>query len=233
MPDLGAATWQALVLLFSGDAQLWEIVGVSFWVSTKAVVVAGPVAVLAGFALAHFRFRGRRVLLALINTFMAVPAVVVGLTVYLFLARNGPLGDLRLLFTQTAMVIGQILLCLPLVTALAHAALQAVDQRAWETAVTLGAGAPRAVATVLYEARFGIVGALLAGFGRVIAEVGSSLMVGGNILHVTRNIPTAIALETSKGEFAQGIALGMVLLVLALGVNFALGVAQGRGEMRL
>jgi len=162
---------------------------------------------------------------------MAVPAVVVGLTVYLLLSRSGPFGDLKQLFTQTAMVIGQVVLALPLLVAMIHAALQAADRRAWETALTLGASRSRAMLTLMHEVRFGLIAAVIAGFGRVIAEVGVSLMVGGNILHHTRNIPTAIALETSKGDFAQGIALGAVLLFLALLLNFFLNFFQGRGEL--
>jgi tungstate transport system permease protein len=165
------------------------------------------------------------------NTLMAIPAVVVGLTVYLCLSRSGPLGDLKLLFTQQAMIIGQILLCFPLLVAMSHAAFQSGDQRAWETAVTLGANPWRAMRTVMYEVRFGLLAATIASFGRVIAEVGCSMMVGGNILHHTRNIPTAIALETSKGAFAQGIALGAVLLALALSLNLVLAAVQGGGEI--
>jgi tungstate transport system permease protein len=157
--------------------------------------------------------------------------VVVGLTVYLVLSRSGPLGDLKLLFTQTSMVIGQALLALPLLVALGHAAFQAADRRVWETAVTLGASPPRAFLTLVHEIRFGLMAALVAGFGRIIAEVGCSMMVGGNILGYTRNIPTAIALETTKGEFAQAIALGIVLLSLALILNGMLSFFQGRGVM--
>jgi tungstate transport system permease protein len=128
------------------------------------------------------------------------------------------------------MVIGQIALALPILVAMGHAALQSVNRRAWETARTLGVGMLRAVYTLMREARFGLLAAMLAGFGRIIAEVGASMMLGGNILHYTRNIPTAIALETSKGEFAQGIALGIVLLLLAFLLNGILQVLQGKGR---
>lgn len=231
MESLADATQQALVLLFSGDPELWTIVGISFSVSLRAILFASPVALVIAFMLAHLRFPGRRLLITTFNTLLAVPAVVIGLTVYMVLARNGPAGDLKLLFTQTAMVIGQVLLCLPLLIAMSHAAIQAADERAWETAITLGASPWQAMLTLMYEVRFGLIAALVAAFGRIIAEVGSSMMVGGNILHYTRNIPTAIALETSKGEFAQGIALGIVLLALALVLNFLLMFFQGRGEI--
>lgn len=230
MNDLSAATTEALALLLSGDAELWEIIMLSFSVSLRAILFSMPVAMVIAFCLSFFHFPFRRLFIALFNTAMSIPAVVVGLTLYLLLSRSGPMGDLKLLFTQDAMIMGQIVLCFPLLVALSHASLQAVDRRAWETAITLGAHPFRAVFTVLNEARFGLIAALIAAFGRIIAEVGSSMMVGGNILHYTRNIPTAIALETSKGSFAQGIALGIVLLLMALLLNLLLTYFQGKGE---
>ncbi len=232
MSHLIETSWQALRLLLSGDPGLWTIIGISFSVSLRAVAIAAPVALVLAFLLAHTQFPGRRLLIATFNTLLALPAVVVGLTVYMILSRNGPLGDLKLLFSQTAMVIGQIILCFPILVAISHSALQSADRRAWETALTLGATPWRAMLTLMYEVRFGLIAAIIAAFGRIIAEVGSSMMVGGNILNYTRNIPTAIALETSKGEFAQGIALGMILLLSALVLNFSLNFLQGKGEIR-
>jgi len=231
MEELAAANRQALALLLTGDRELWTIVAISFSVSLRAILIAAPIALGSAFLLAHMRFPGRRLLISACNTLMALPAVVVGLTVYMLLSRSGPLGDLRLLFTQTAMILGQIILCLPLLIAMSHSAIQAADRRAWETAITLGAKPWQAMLTLMYEVRFGLIAALVAAFGRIIAEVGSAMMVGGNILDYTRNIPTAIALETSKGEFAQGIALGLVLLLLALILNFALTFLQGKGAL--
>ncbi len=230
MERLSEATLSALTLLFSGDADLWEIIGISFRVSFVAILAATPAALLAAFALAYLRFPGRRLLISINSTLLSVPAVVVGLTLYLLLSRAGPLGQWKLLFSQSAMVLGQIVLAFPILAAMGHSALQAVDKRAWETARTLGAGPARAFATLMHEARFGLMAALLAAFGRIIAEVGASMMLGGNILHYTRNIPTAIALETSKGEFAQGIALGIVLVSLAFTLNALLQNVQGRGQ---
>ncbi len=230
MDRLSDAISEALVLLLSGDRALWEIVGISFRVSGMAIVIATPVALLTAFALAYGRFPGRRLLISTFSTLLSVPAVVVGLTFYILLSRQGPLGDWRLLFTQSAMVIGQIALCFPILVAMGHSALQAADRRAWETARTLGASPLRALFTVMNEVRFGLLAALLAAFGRIIAEVGASMMLGGNILHYTRNIPTAIALETSKGQFAQGVALGIVLLALAFTLNAVLQHIQGRGQ---
>lgn len=231
MTTISSATWQAVQLLLSGDPDLWEIILISFRVSLIAIALAAPPAILMAFLLAFGNFPGRRLVIAITNTALAIPAVVVGLTLYLVLSRSGPLGEWRLLFTQTAMIIGQIVLAFPLLVAMAHTALQAADRRAWETARMLGASKMRAIWTLMYEVRFGLMSALLASFGRIIAEVGASMMLGGNILHYTRNIPTAIALETSKGEFAQGIALGLVLLLLAFALNLLLHYFQGKGHI--
>jgi tungstate transport system permease protein len=214
MESLVSTTIDAVSLLVSGDAALWEIIGISFRVSTTAILIAAPVAVATAFSLAYFNFPGRRLLISVFNTLLAFPAVVVGLVIYMLLSNQGPLGDWRLLFTQTAMVLAQVALCLPILISMGHAAFQAADNVAWETA-----------------RKFGLLAAFLAGFGRIIAEVGASMMVGGNILHHTRNIPTAIALETSKGNFSQGIALGIVLLLLAFLLNILLQYFQGRGKL--
>ena len=231
MDSLSASTAESFRLLFSGDAALWVIIFTSFSVSVRAILIAAPLAFVVAFLMAHLRYRGRRTMIAGFSALQSIPAVVVGLTVYLVLSRSGPLGDLQLLFTHTSMIIGQILLSFPLLVALSHAAFQAADRRVWETSVTLGAKPARAFLTLIHEIRFGLIAALLAGFGRIIAEVGCSMMVGGNILGYTRNIPTAIALETTRGEFAQAIALGMVLLALALLLNGLLAFFQGRGVM--
>jgi tungstate transport system permease protein len=229
--ELSTATAASFRLLFSGDVALWVIIFTSFSVSIKAILLATPFAFVTAFLLAHLRFTGRRAMIAGFSALQSIPAVVVGLTVYLVFSRSGPLGDLKLLFTQSTMVIGQILLSFPLLVALSHAAFQAADRRVWETAVTLGASPRRAFMTLVQEVRFGLIAAVIAGFGRIIAEVGCSMMVGGNILGYTRNIPTAIALETTRGEFAQAIALGVVLLMLALLLNGLLTFFQGRGVM--
>jgi tungstate transport system permease protein len=230
MESLGDTTLTALNLLLSGNRELWEIIAISFRVSCVAILVATPPALLVAFLLTYKHFPGRRLLISINSTFLSVPAVVVGLTFFILLSRQGPLGEWKLLFTQTAMVLGQIALAFPILVAMGHSALQASDIRAWETARTLGATPVRALFTIMREARFGLMAALLAAFGRIIAEVGASMMLGGNILHYTRNIPTAIALESSKGEFAQGIALGLVLLTLAFTLNALLQHIQGKGH---
>ncbi|MGF1686858.1 ABC transporter permease [Photobacterium japonica] len=230
--DIWQTTHQAIQLLLSGDASLWGIVGVSFSVSLLAIGIVLLPAMLMGFALAYGTFPGRWLILSLMNTFQSIPTVVIGLLLYMLLSRAGPLGDWKMLFTQQAMILGQILICFPLLVSMMHAAFQNSDRRAWETALTLGASLPQAFISLMWECRFPLLAAIIAAFSRVITEVGCSMMVGGNILNSTRNIPTAIALESSKGAFAQGVALGMVLLILALGLNFFLSVARGKAHLR-
>jgi tungstate transport system permease protein len=227
--DLLEPTREAFRLLVTGDARLWHIIGVSLRVSVSAILIAAPFAIAAGVVLALRRFPGRRVLIVLLQSLLAFPTVVVGLVLYLMLSRQGPFGDLGLLFTTQAMIIGQVIIAAPVLAAFTLAAVQGADPRAHETAIVLGASRLRAALTVLREVRFALVAAVCAGFGRVISEIGCALLVGGNIAGLTRNIPTAIALETSKGEFAQGIALGIVLLTLAIGVNAVMAWAQGEG----
>lgn len=231
MESLSATILEALTLLFSGDAELWNIIGISFRISTSAILIAMVPAVLIGFALAYAEFPGRRLLISLFNTLLAVPAVVVGLTLYIVLSRQGPLGEWKLLFTQTAMILGQIALSFPILVAMSHTAFQSAELRAWDTARTLGKSPFHAFFIIMREVRFGLLGALLAGYGRIIAEVGASMMLGGNILNVTRNIPTSIAMETSKGDFAQGIALGIILVSMAFILTMSLQYMQGKGRL--
>ena len=220
------ATRQAFARLFAGDAELWTIVWISLKVSLTALAVATPFAVALGFWVASNRFRGRRAVIIVLQGLLSFPTVVVGLVLYLLLSRSGPLGSWHLLFTQDAMIIGQAVIAFPVLAAFTLAAVHGADPRLRETAVSLGAGPLRSALTSLFEVRFAVIAAVLNGFGRVISEVGCSMMVGGNIAAYTRNIPTAIALETSKGDFAQGIALGVVLMVFALGVTALLALAQ-------
>ncbi|MBS1256922.1 MAG: Tungstate uptake system permease protein TupB [Deltaproteobacteria bacterium] len=225
------STQQALHMLLTGDSELWSIVMLSFSVSFKAIILTTPPAMVVAYSLANGNFPGNKFILAVFNSLLSVPTVVIGLLLYVLLTRQGPFGDLRLLFTQTAMVIGQMMLCFPILVALGYAAINAADRRVKETSITLGAPWWFTMLTVLYEVRFGLLAAVLTGFGRIISEVGISMMVGGNILGYTRNITTAIALETSKGEFAQGIALGIVLLLLAFMLTAFLTYVQGKQEI--
>ena len=228
--DITAATVAALKLLFSGDAALWEIIFTSLTVSAAALALASPLALALAYILVRGHFVGRRALIAILQGLLSFPTVVVGLLLYMLLSRRGILGAWELLFTPSAMALGQFFIAFPVLAVFALAALQKNDVRARETVLTLGGGFFSVVLTELREARFGLAAALLAGFGRVISEVGCALMVGGNIAHYTRNITTAIALETGKGAFAEGIALGIVLIVLALGASALLSAAQGSGR---
>lgn len=224
---LTEAVQHAFSLLFSGDATLWQIIWVSLKTSIIALLIATPVAVAAGYLVATRSFAGRRVVIWITQASLSLPTVLIGLLLYLALTRQGPLGGLQWLFTQPAIIAGQVAIALPVLIAFTFAAVQAADPRLAETAITLGASGWRVMATVLYEARFAVMAAVIQGYGRVISEVGCAIMVGGNIAGETRTITTAIALETSKGEFAQGIALGIVLVAIALAINAVLLLLQG------
>jgi len=224
------ATRAAFALLFSGDAALWQIIWVSLKTTGVGLALATPPALLAGYALAGSNFRGRRILIWLAQVALSIPTVLIGLLLYMMLTRQGPLGDLQWLFSQSGIIAGQVLIALPVLVALTLAAVQAADPRLAETAITLGASRLRVMFTLLHEVRFGVIAAIINGFSRVISEVGCAMMVGGNIAGATRTITTAIALETSKGEFAQGIALGIVLVAFALLINAALMLLQGDAQ---
>lgn len=221
MQDLGAALGLAFHLIASGDAALAEIVGRSLAVSLGAVVLATLVGLPLGAALALFRFPGRHAATVLLNALMGLPPVVVGLVVYLLLSRSGPLGVLGLLFTPTAMVIAQFVLVTPIVAALARQTVEDLWAEYSEQLRSLGTTPAHALPTLLWDGRFSLITAILAGFGRASAEVGAVMIVGGNIDHVTRVMTTTIALETSKGNLPLALALGIVLMLLSLGVNAA------------
>ncbi len=228
--ELSDSIREAFVLLFSGNAELWEIIWVSLKTSVVGLILASPLTILAGYWLATHQFRGRRVVVWLIQASLSMPTVLIGLLLYMMLSRQGPLGTMHMLFSQSGVIAGQVLIALPVLLAFTLSAVQAADPRLAETAVTLGASRWRAMCTVLYEVRFGVMAAIINGFGRAISEVGCAMMVGGNIAGETRTITTAIALETSKGEFAQGIGLGILLIAVALVINAALLLLQGEAR---
>lgn len=210
---------EALRLLLSGDGALWQVVFLSLRVSGAAILLGILIGIPVGTAVALSRFRGRRIVIALIHTGFALPPVVVGLFVYMLLSRTGPAGGLGILFTTKAMVLAQALLAAPYVAGITLAAVQAVPSEAMLQARSLGATRLRAIITVLREARLGIGAAIVAGFGAVISEVGAVMLVGGNIAGETRVITTAIVLETRRGNFAAAMALGLLLLLIAFTVN--------------
>jgi tungstate transport system permease protein len=223
---------QAFTLLFQGNPEVWEVTSLSLKVSGLATAISLLFGLPAGTWLALRRFRGRGLLLSLVNTGMALPPVVVGLVVSIFLWRSGPLGDLRLIYTPAAIIIAQTIIAAPVVTGLTVAALQQLDPRLSLQLLGLGASRWQMIALLWREARLPLLAALMAGFGSVISEVGASMMVGGNIRHQTRVLTTAIVLETGKGEFAPAIALSALLLLLAFLVNLALTLIQQRGARR-
>jgi len=230
MGEFGAAFGQAIRLIVDLDADLVEIVLLSLRISLIAVLLSAFIGLPAGAALAVFRFPGRRILIVLTNSLMGLPPVVVALCVYLLLSRSGPLGVLDLLFKPQAMIIAQFLLVLPIVTALARQVFEDLWLEYREQLRSLGVSSSRAVVTLLWDARFSLLPAVLAGFGRASAEVGAVMIVGGNIAHVTRVMTTSIALETSKGDLALALGLGLILLVLNVVVNATVAVLKGTAQ---
>ena len=221
---------QAVDLALAFDRELYSIVAVSLQVSAASTVFASVLGIPLGFALAIRPWRGQRLAIAFFNTMLALPTVVIGLFVYAFISRQGVFGPLDLLYTRTAIVIGQTLLIFPLVTSLAISAVSRIDARYRATAMTLGANRVQTAWVIFREARFALCAAVITAFGRVIAEVGISMMLGGNIEGHTRTITTAMALEYDKGTFVLAIALGMILMAIALGINLIFHMLQGRIE---
>ena len=221
----------AILLLWSLDPEIYFIIYVSLKVSISSTMIAGVLGVPAGFLIAFKKFRGKRIVITTLNSLLALPTVVVGLLVYALISRRGILGILDLLYTQKAMVIGQVILIFPIVASLTIAAISRIDDRYRKTAMTLGA-TPFQTATVIFrEARFGVIAAIIASFGRVIAEIGVSMMLGGNAKGYTRTMTTAMALEYDKGEFVMGVALGIVLLLISFTMNIFFNYLQGRGRV--
>ncbi|MHC4457008.1 MAG: ABC transporter permease [Planctomycetota bacterium] len=218
----------AILLVISLDTEMVSIVAVSLKVSCASTLLAGLVGVPAGFMLAFGSFRGKPMVITILNTLLALPTVVVGLFVYSFITRRGIFGPLDLLYTQNAIIIGQTLLIIPVVTVFTIAAISRIDERYRKTAMTLGANRWQTAWVVFREARFGIMAAIIAAYGRVIAEVGISMMLGGNIKGFTRTMTTAMALEYDKGVFSLAIALGIILLTLSFGMNLLFHFFQGR-----
>ncbi|MBI5287180.1 MAG: ABC transporter permease, partial [Deltaproteobacteria bacterium] len=219
-------------LLFSLDPEVYSIAWVSFKIASTATLFATLIGLPLGFLIGSRTFPCRGILILLLNTLMAIPTVVVGLLVYALVSSQGFLGDLQLLFTPTAIIIGEFFLTLPILINLTLTAVQGVDPRVRETAVTLGAGPLQTAWTILREVRFALVAAVILGFGRAVSEVGVAIMVGGNIKGYTRTLTTAIALETGKGEFGFGLALVFILLVMAFLVNIFFRYLQLKGEVR-
>jgi tungstate transport system permease protein len=214
--------WQAFVLLLTGHPETYSAVWATLQVSFIAIIASFLIGAPLGFLLGYTEFRGRRALKTMVDTMLSFPTVVIGLLVYAVLSRRGPLGEMSLLFTIGGMAIGLTILGLPIVIAMTATAVEGLDERLRTTLLTLGADRRQILLNSLFEARFHMGLACAAAFGRIVSEVGIAMMVGGNIKWYTRTITTAIALETGKGEFAMGVALGLVLMILALTVNLFL-----------
>jgi tungstate transport system permease protein len=222
MLDLSQAFASALRQIVTLDPQLLQIIALSLKVTLTAVAIATLLGFAAGGVLAVYRFPGRGAVAALLNALMGLPPVVAGLIVYLLLSNAGPLGVLQLLYTPGAMIIAQVILITPIVAALTRQTCEDLLEEYRDQLRSLGASSAEMVTTLLWDGRYRLITAVLAGFGRAIAEVGAVMIVGGNIDHVTRTMTTAIALETSKGNIALALALGIILLAIALFVNVAL-----------
>ncbi|SLM29574.1 Predicted ABC-type molybdate/tungstate transporter, permease component [Desulfamplus magnetovallimortis] len=212
----------ALALLTGGDSATWSAVFATIKVSTISMLLSLILGLPCGFCLGYFNFRAKRALRTLLDTLLALPTVFIGLLVYAIISSQGPLGNCNLLFTLWGIAIGQSILAFPIIAALTASTVESIDPQLELTLISLGAGKKDIILTSLWEVRYGILAAAVTAYGRVMTEVGISMMVGGNIKWHTRTITTAIALETGKGMFANGIALGLVLVTIAFGVNLSL-----------
>ena len=226
--------WQGLIraieLLTSGDDQTFSAIWVTLRVSSMSIAGSLVLGIPLGFLLGYRRFPGKKGVRLLVDTLLSFPTVVIGLLVYAFVSRQGPLGDFGLLFTLPGIAIGQIILGLPIIIALTATAVEHTDERLRHALLTLGASSRQVMLSTVWEARFAILAAGVTAYGRIVSEVGISMMVGGNIKWHTRTITTAIALETNKGQFGMGIALGLVLLGIAFAVNLFLHFLRQKTE---
>ncbi len=228
MTEIWHGLIKAIELIITFDPEVMAIAGLSLRIAVTSVVLASVICLPLGSLIHFHNFHGKRGVISLIQTFYSIPTVTVGLLVFVLFSRSGPLGGFNLLFTPTVMVIGQIILVTPILLGLTISALSGVDKTITDTARSLGASGWQTAVVVLKEARFAVMAAVILGFGRAISEVGLALMVGGNIRGFTRVITTAISLETSKGDWELSMALGIILIIIALVINIALNRIQQR-----
>lgn len=229
MPYFSEAILSALHLIFQFDPEIYQIVWTSVKISLIATFFATFLGVFLGIITAITEFPGKRLLQQCLNTLMAMPTVMIGLIFYGLLSRQGPLGDLGLLYTETAVIIGEACLILPLIINMTLVTVQSADQRLLTTLKIMGAKTQQQIIPILSELRFPILAGVITGFGRAIGEVGAAMMLGGNIQGLTRTMTTAIALETSKGDFELGLALGLLLLFIAFSINLILQLLHTKG----
>lgn len=221
--------FQALRLLSSGDEETFSAIAATLKVSGYSMAASLLTGIPLGFCLGHFDFPGKKPVRTVVDTLMALPTVFIGLLIYAFLTHRGPMGHMGLLFTLPGIAIGQTVLALPIVVGLSATAVESMDRKLRMALMSLGADRRQLFLTTLWEARHGILAGAIAAYGRVMTEVGISMMVGGNIKWHTRTITTAIALETNKGQFGMGVALGLVLLAIAFGVNVSVSFLRRKG----
>lgn len=217
---------EAIKLLVSADESVYSAISTTLFVSSWSLFISLLIGLPLGFFLGYYNFPGKSAIRTVVDTLLALPTVVIGLIAYTMLSQVGPLGGLDLLFTPKAIIIGQIVLGLPIIIALTATQVEAVDSRLYTSLKGLGASSKQILVATLIEARFGLMTAAMTAYGRIVTEIGISMMVGGNIKYYTRTITTAIALETGKGEFVTGIALGLVLITIALMINIFLSVLK-------
>ena len=213
---------EAFRLLFSGDEETYSAIRATLYTSSVSIFFAILVGFPLGFTLGFYDFKGRRVLRLLSDTALAMPTVAIGLILYAFITRNGPFGEFGLLFTLKAVMLGQFVLALPIIISLSASVVENMDKKHYLTILNLRLSPPRLVACVLYELRYALMVIVATAYGRIVAEVGVAMMIGGNIKYFTRTITTAVSLETNKGEFAMGIALALVLIFIAFAVNLTI-----------
>ena len=213
---------EAFRLLFSGDEETYSAIRATLYTSSVSIFFAILVGFPLGFTLGFYDFKGRRILRLLSDTALAMPTVAIGLILYAFITRNGPFGEFGLLFTLKAVMLGQFVLALPIIVSLSASVVENMDKKHYLTILNLRLNPPRLVVCVLYELRYALMVVVATAYGRIVAEVGVAMMIGGNIKYFTRTITTAVSLETNKGEFAMGIALALVLIFIAFAVNLAI-----------
>ena len=228
MAELWDGLVRAIHLIITFDPEVMSIAGLSLRIALTSILIASLICLPLGSLIHFHNFRGKRVLISLIQTFYSIPTVTVGLLVFILFSRKGPLGGLDLMFTPTVMVIGQVILVIPILLGLTVSALSGVDRTMMDTARSMGASGWQTVVVIMREARFAVMAAVILTFGRAISEVGLALMVGGNIRGFTRVLTTAISLETSKGDIELSLALGIILIFIALVVNIVMNRIQQR-----
>ena len=228
MSEIWDGLVKAVQLIFTFDPEVMSIAGLSIRIAITSVLIASIICLPIGSLIHFHNFRGKRILISIIQTFYSVPTVTIGLFVFILFSRSGPLGGLNLMFTPTVMIIGQVILILPILIGLTISALSGVDRTIMDTARSMGASGWQTMLAIIREARFAVMAAVILAFGRAISEVGLALMVGGNIRGFTRVLTTAISLETSKGDIELSLALGIILIFIALVVNIIMNRIQQR-----